>query len=620
MQQRPKQQQQVLLLLLLLLLLLHMQPTLMARVPSPCFIRPYFAAPAAAAAPPVATAAATAAACVGSPRLPVRQTLVQQRLRCSSSSSSSSTNSSIGGGAASSADKELQLIVGIEAHVQLATSSKAFCCCPAYPPVAVAAAGPEGEQRLLLQHEHEDAPSALPWIQQQQQEQQQWQQQQLLLLLPACCLPNSRTCPICLGDGGALPSPNRKAVELALAAALLMHCNTADVLRFDRKCYVYPDLAKRYQITQTFNPIGYDGFVEIPSGRKVQIHKIQLEEDTATMKRAEDGRIELDSNRAGTPLIEVVTRAEPLSPAEATDFVHELFTDLRNAGICRGEMARGRVRCDLNVSLRSRNACRDFPRVEIKNVRSLRAIRRALHAEDKRQKDIIEKGQEIQPETRHWDDALKRSVPLRSKVNSSWVFFPFEETQIPPVSLDKETKARIKRGLVLSAASRRSLYRQWGLELSLRTAIARDIKMAEFYEQLVAAGAPPVRSAVFLLNDLQAALRGVSPLRPIEAGDLAPALCAAERNSLSNKGLRLYAAALARGDPQAKQLLAEPRTQNETATAAKEALEELIRKSKKKQPGALVGELLSIHPGLCPRTARKLVEEALATQGLASHS
>ena len=206
----------------------------------------------------------------------------------------------------------LELIVGIEAHVQLATRSKAFCSCPAYPPTG---GPPEGRMKgaPLLHHRHEEPPCTLPWLQQQQEQQQQQQQQESL-----CLLPNSRVCPICLGDGGALPSPNRKAVELALAAAMLMNCRTgitppaaaaaaavccccccccckwgpygsiisclgrwllslsfsfrdsptvsfllllllllllhaADILRFDRKCYVYPDLAKRYQITQTFS-------------------------------------------------------------------------------------------------------------------------------------------------------------------------------------------------------------------------------------------------------------------------------------------------------------------------------------------------------------------------------
>ncbi|CDJ52755.1 PET112-like (Yeast), related [Eimeria brunetti] len=521
--------------------------------------------------------------------MPRRGCLQQRRTAlCSSSSSGSSSRGSSSSNTAteapSFAEDQLQLLVGIEAHVQLATSSKAFCCCPAYADSAAAAAA--GEQ----QQQREEPPSSLPWLEQQQQKQQQQQQQQQQEAF------DSRVCPTCLGDGGAPPSPNRRAIELALAAAMLMHCNTADVLQFDRKCYVYPDLAKRYQITQTFSPIGYSGFVEIVGEKRIKIKKVQLEEDTAKTNNKADGAAELNNNRAGTPLIEVVTEAEPLSAAEAASFAHELFVDLRNAGICEGLMASGRFRCDLNLSLRCLRSGFDYPRVEVKNVRSIKAIRRAVEAEERRQKETLKRRHFIQPETRHWDDTLKakppmdaaaaatteaaaartaaaaaaaaaaggvvvlfvllqRSVPLRGKVNSSFVYFPFEETQIPPVALDKETKEKIKKGLVPPAASRRRLYEKWGLAETLRKTLAKDIPMSGFFEDLVSLGCPPPFTAAFLVGGLKAALRGVCPLVPLSAQTLAPALRLASAGALTNKALRLYVAALARGDPEAKTLL-----------------------------------------------------------------
>ncbi|KAL8429904.1 hypothetical protein Efla_004718 [Eimeria flavescens] len=302
------------------------------------------------------------------------------------------------------------VLVGIEAHVQLATRSKAFCSCPAFPPVS----GPPP-----LQHTHKEPASLLPWLQQQQQDQQQQeQQQQEQQQQPAsvCLLPNTRICPVCLGDGGAPPTPNKKAVELALAAAMIMHCDTAEVLSFDRKAYVYPDLAKRYQITQTLSPIGFGGFVELPSGLRVRIAQIQLEEDTAaalaTPHRTDDASCLLDANRSGVPLLEVVTHPDMTTPEEAGEFVLELLTDLRNAGVWRGPMASGRLRCDLNVSLRCRHTGTDYPRVEIKNVRSIAAVRRAVKAEVQRQKETLAAGKPLLPETRHWRDSSKaRALP-----------------------------------------------------------------------------------------------------------------------------------------------------------------------------------------------------------------
>ncbi|CDI79683.1 hypothetical protein, conserved [Eimeria acervulina] len=171
-----------------------------------------------------------------------------------------------------------------------------------------------------------------------------------------------------------------------------------------------------------------------------------------------------------------------------------------------------------------------------------------------------------------------------------------------------------KKGLVPPAASRRQLYSTWGVEAPLRAAIAKDIPMAELFEELVALGAPPARSAAFLVSGLQTALRGVSPLGPISAEALAPALRAADRGTLTNRALRLYAAALSRGDPDAKRLLTDDRSQEEMETRAAEDLRQLLKQQRKQQPGALVGALLSIHPKLCPLNARRLVEEALSSQ------
>ncbi|OEH76002.1 glutamyl-tRNA amidotransferase subunit mitochondrial related [Cyclospora cayetanensis] len=465
-------------------------------------------------------------------------------------------------------------------------------------------------------------------------------------------------------------------------------------------------------LPHTDSPIGFDGFVEIPSGRRVAVAKVQLEEDTAAAQRdqqvgryqapvpkegcrrgeggeasppspllhgsrrqraagtedqrslptrgeklllAVGGRVLLDANRAGTPLIEVVTKAESLTADEAAEFVYELLTDLRNAGIWRGTMAAGRLRCDLNLSLRCLRTGRDFPRVELKNVRSLKAVRRAVHAEEERQRDVLARGVSLLPETRHWDDSQRRSVRLRSKLNSSRVYFPFEETQIPEVVLDAETKAQIRSSLVPPAATRRQIYAQWGLGAAVRIQLARDLevrilslregykekrrqghskeggragrdegeaewagsggRLSRFFEALVAAGASPVRSGLFLLNELQAALKGVSSPGPIEPADLALALCAAERGTLTNKTLRLYAAALSRGDPNAKQLLTEEpgATEAMEATAVKD-LEHILKASKKHRPGTLLGKLLSLHPGLCPLKARHLIDNALASQ------
>lgn len=302
--------------------------------------------------------------------------------------------------------QEYEVIIGLEVHVELKTETKLFCQCS----TAFGAA------------------------------------------------PNSHTCPVCLGLPGVLPVLNRQAIRLAVRSALALHCTVHPFSKFDRKQYFYPDLPKAYQISQYDEPLAEFGFVSIPTAdggtRKIGIRRIHVEEDAGKLNhmgnRLGDATGSLvDVNRAGVPLVEIVSEPDLRSPEEARLYLTELRAVLSYLDVSDLRMEEGSMRCDANVSLRPRGfqgSLEDLPRVEIKNVNSIRNVQRGIEYEVVRQRELMVRGERIVKETRGFDDGTGRTYSQRSKEEANdYRYFP--EPDLPPLVLDPSWIEKVRLDL-----------------------------------------------------------------------------------------------------------------------------------------------------------------------------
>ncbi len=231
--------------------------------------------------------------------------------------------------------------------------------------------------------------------------------------------PNSQSCNICLGRPGAMPILSRKAVDYAILAGLALNLHISDYMSFDRKAYYYPDLPKAYQITQYYQPIGVDGYIDIETNKgpkRVRIKRLHLEEDAGKLIHQPEKQItKVDYNRAGIPLIEVVTEPDLNTAEECQTFLEQLRLIALYLGISDCKMEEGSLRCDVNISLNSKDSKLHGTRVEIKNLNSFKAIQKALEYEFERQREILVKGSTIVAETRRWNDKLKKTESMKKR-------------------------------------------------------------------------------------------------------------------------------------------------------------------------------------------------------------
>jgi aspartyl-tRNA(Asn)/glutamyl-tRNA(Gln) amidotransferase subunit B len=290
--------------------------------------------------------------------------------------------------------------------------------------------------------------------------------------------PNEVTSPICFGLPGTLPVLNEKAIELAVRAGLAMNANINPVSSFDRKHYFYPDLPKGYQITQLHRPIVLAGKIDVPVGGKtvtVRIHHAHLEEDAGKSTHPSGADYSLvDLNRAGTPLLEIVSEADMHSAAEAKAYVQELYLLMKYAGVTHGDLQHGNMRFDVNVSVAKKDAKEWGTRSETKNLNSFRAVERAVEFEIKRQIELLEKGEKIVQETRGWVEAKQKTVSQRSKEDAQdYRYFP--EPDIPPIELTHEYIERLRANMPTTPSQVRELLVGKGLDRKMvETIIVRD--------------------------------------------------------------------------------------------------------------------------------------------------
>lgn len=322
--------------------------------------------------------------------------------------------------------------------------------------------------------------------------------------------PNTRTCPVCLGHPGTLPVANRRAIEYTILLGLALNCKIAGRSVFHRKNYFYPDMPKNYQISQYDMPLSKNGFLEIDMGdykRRVGITRVHLEEDTGkSIHVGESGRIHgadrslEDFNRAGIPLIEIVTEPDLRSPEEARNFMMELRAMLEYLGISDCKMEEGSLRCDANISISVDGVI--GTKVEIKNMNSFRALQRALSFEEERQKEIILSGGKVIQETRHWDEAAGITHSLRTKEEAfDYRYFP--EPDLVPLEPDPQMIDELRKCLPETPGQRFNRFiREYSLTKDTARVLVYDRQLGNFYEEAVAKGGSPIEIAKWIAGDL----------------------------------------------------------------------------------------------------------------------
>ena len=355
--------------------------------------------------------------------------------------------------------KAYEAVIGLEIHVQLNAATKLFCNCP----------NQAGEA------------------------------------------PNRLTCPVCLWLPGALPRPSAEAVEKAALACMALHCTLAGESAFDQKVYYYPDLPKGFQLSQHHKPLALGGWVEIAGEdartRRLRIHHIHLEEDVARLVHATEGRNPVslvDFNRAGVPLIEIVTEPDMRSPYEAMEFVKALRALLRYTGSSDCSMEQGTMRVDANISLRVPGSGAMNTKVEVKNMNSVRSVGDAVAYEIVRQADCLERGEPVTLHTRLWDPDQQVTTAMREKFSGPCVPDP----SVPVIRMDEAWAARIRGRLPEMPGPKAERFAgSYGLAVEDAAAVSRERDVAEFFEAAVGCGAAPRQAATWITGHLMAILR-----------------------------------------------------------------------------------------------------------------
>lgn len=306
--------------------------------------------------------------------------------------------------------------------------------------------------------------------------------------------PNTNTCPVCLGLPGSLPVLNKKVLEFAVRTSVALNCKINQVSRFHRKNYFYPDLPKAYQISQYDTPLGINGYMEISlpestEKRKIRITRVHIEEDAG--KLVHEGDITFSSysladyNRCGIPLAEIVTEPDFRSPEEAQIFLVKLRSIVQHLGVCDGNMEEGSMRCDANISLRDAKTGALGIKVEIKNINSFKAVKKALQFEVDRQKKLLAEGEKIMQETRHWDESKFITVSMRSKEEAhDYRYFP--EPDLLPLKVDLKMINNIRKNLPeLPEARRKRFIKDYQIPEYDAEILTSSKALGDYYEKAV---------------------------------------------------------------------------------------------------------------------------------------
>jgi aspartyl-tRNA(Asn)/glutamyl-tRNA(Gln) amidotransferase subunit B len=405
--------------------------------------------------------------------------------------------------------------------------------------------------------------------------------------------PNTLVCPVCLGLPGALPVLNRQAVTLALRAALATGCTVHPVSAFERKNYFYPDLPKGYQISQYARPLATGGFVPMPgpdgTEKRIRLARIHLEEDAG--KLLHEGfpwsgeRSGVDLNRAGVPLIEIVSEPDLQSASDAHAYLTALRALLVYAGVSDGNMEEGSLRCDANVSVRARGEGSLGTRTEIKNLNSFRNVARALEHEIARQAAVVESGREVVQETRLWNADRGETAPMRSKEEAhDYRYFP--EPDLPLLAVGAEWIEEARRSLPeLPADRRRRFVSEYGLPPYDAGVLTEEKEVADYFEAVARASGDPKAASNWVMTEV---------LRKAKEGDRGLASCPVKPDALARL-VKLVGAGTISGRT-AKDVLEKMWATGEEAAAIVER-EGLTQLSDDSALESLVAEVVASSPG-----------------------
>jgi aspartyl-tRNA(Asn)/glutamyl-tRNA(Gln) amidotransferase subunit B len=405
---------------------------------------------------------------------------------------------------------EFEPVIGLEVHAELQTQSKMFCACAVV-----------------------DSTSAAP---------------------------NTAVCEICTGMPGALPVINARAVEFALRVALALHATPAEHSVFARKNYFYPDLPKGYQISQYEKPLASGGWLEIdaPGGpRPIPIRRVHLEEDTGKLFHR-DGFSLVDYNRSGVPLLEIVSEPDLHSLEEVKAYAGELRAVLRTLGVNSGDMDKGVIRFEANVSIRPAGASELGTRTEIKNLNSFRSMLRAVAFELERQAVVLRNGRPVRQETLGWNESAGETFSQRGKEEAHDYRY-FQEPDLPPLRLDAALVEHLRAGLPELPSERRERWRRdCGLTPSFASVLSAEPAQADFFDAAVSAApaVPPERIALWMAGELFGLLNtagtGIEACRvtPVGLAELVRAVEAGRVTAASAKAV--LAEMFAGGEPPAR--------------------------------------------------------------------
>lgn len=478
---------------------------------------------------------------------------------------------------------EFEPVIGLEIHVQLGSKTKLFCSCP----------NGVGDDTK----------------------------------------PNTAICPVCAGHPGVLPVLTEGAMELAVRAGLSMNCKTNETSSFSRKHYFYPDLPKGYQITQNEEPINGAGYIEITFGpkenlqkKRIGIHHAHLEEDAAKSSHFADHSL-VDYNRAGCPLLEIVSMPDLRSPDEAYAYLTEIKRLMRWVGASNCDMEKGELRVDVNISLRPKGQEKFGTRAEIKNLNSFKAVRDALNYEINRQTELLNAGGQVKQETRLWDKEELVTKPMRSKEDAlDYRYFP--EPDLPPVVLQHDWLENVKANMPELPAAKEARFMKAGLSAYDAGVLTSSREIAAYFEEVVKDGKVSLKTAS---NWIQTDLLGVLNAEkkeiqdsPIPAARLAELLELVESGKINRKqGRDVFDEIWKTGEAPAavvqKRGMVQVSDEGQLEAWAKAAIEANpkavadYKKGNKAAIGALVGGVMKLSKGKAnPRIISQLLGKLLA--------
>ena len=476
--------------------------------------------------------------------------------------------------------------IGLEVHVQLKTRSKMFCSC------AVEYGGE----------------------------------------------PNTNVCPVCLGLPGALPVMNEEALRLTALAGLMLGCEIGPVCKFDRKNYFYPDMPKNYQISQYDMPFCLGGSVPLhdlaypkdaqktiaTKDKNIRLVRIHLEEDVAKSFHMETAT-GIDFNRAGTPLMEIVSEPEISSPEEAFAYLTVLQQVMIYGGVSDADMEKGQLRCDVNVSVRPVGTEAFGTKIELKNLNSISGVRRSLAYEIPRQIEFLRAGGKLDQETRRWDDVRGETTLMRIKESAhDYRYFP--DPDLLPVKTETLVAAARDRKPELPWDKRARFVADYGVSDYDAAILANDLDLAAYFETAAKGAKKPKNVANWILNDLQSAISGASlaitecPVRPEALDELVNLI---EAGTISSKqGKDVFAEMFTTGKPAAT-IVQEKGLQQVSDTGAIEALADEVlvanpgpvadyKSGKTSALNFLKGQLMKLSKGKAnPAMAGEILEKKL---------